>query len=167
MKKIIGISLLAVLFNCGCTHLTRCSTEDALRFHNSQFDFTFSLPADWRGYSVLIQQWQGFTYSPAKDDLVEVAHGPMIVLRHPRWSAEDRYLDIPILVFTPDQWRADQDGKFGIGTGGFDEELWRNSKYVFAMSTRWNADDAANGWQEACDIVGRNRAALNQTQARR
>jgi hypothetical protein len=83
----------------------------------------------------------------------------MIVLRHPQWTTSNPYQDIPILVFTRNQWEADKQGRFAIGAGGFDEEIGHNSKYVFAISSRFNAADAVKGWKEATETVERNRAA--------
>jgi len=37
--------------------------------------------------------------------------------------------------------------------------LYHNAKYVFAISSRFNADDSVKGWKEATEIVGRNGAA--------
>src|ERR1039458_1113211 len=81
-------------------------------YHNTQYDFTFFLPASWLGYSVLArqwmdeaiterlmssqgysefaQQWDGETYLPAADRTAIMEHGPMIVLRHPQWKPDDR-----------------------------------------------------------------------------
>ncbi len=151
-------------------------------YHNARYNFTFSLPASWRGYSVLAQQWEGQTYMPAairerasmisaslicvdmassaRDEVVVTEHGPIIVLRHPQWKASDPYQDIHILVFTRSQWEAHHQGRFGgIGAGGVEEEIGHNSKYVFAISSRFNAADSVKGWKEATDIVGRHMAA--------
>jgi hypothetical protein len=119
----------------------------------------FSLPASWRGYSVLVQQWEGQTYLPAADKSLVTEHGPFIVLRHPQWKASDPYQDIPILVFTRRQWEIHHQGKFSVGAGGVWMEIGHNSQYVFAISSRYNSDDSVKGWKEASDIVGRNMAA--------
>jgi len=132
---------------------------DQVFYHNVQYDFTFFLPAIWQGYSVLVQQWEGRTYLAAADKVVVTEHGPVIVLRHPQWKAGDHYQDIPIEVFTRSQWEAYHQGRFSIGAGGIEEEIGHNPKYVFATSSRFNADDTVKGWKEADDIVERNRAA--------
>jgi hypothetical protein len=134
------------------------SAEMTVRYHNSKYNFTLSLPASWRGYSVLIQQWEGHTYIPAKDAVATTEKGPVIVLRHPQWQATDPNQDIPIQVFTRSQWAAYQRGEFSIGAGGFEEEIAHNAKFVFTFSSRFNASDL-KGWQEAGDIVTRNRKA--------
>ncbi len=85
----------------------------------------------------------------------------MIVLRHPQWRANDLYEDIPIMVFTRSQWESDKQGRFSIGAGGFDQELWHNEEYVFGMSSRCNAADNVKGWREVAAIVEGNQAANN------
>lgn len=134
-------------------------SDARILYHNAEYDFTFTLPASWSGYSVLVQQWEGQSYLAAADNAVVTEHGPVIVLRHPQWTAEDHYQDIPIQVFTRSQWEDHHLGKFSIGAGGFQDEIGQNPKYVFAISSRFNADDSVKGWQEATEIVGENQAA--------
>jgi hypothetical protein len=38
------------------------------------------------------------------------------------------------------------------------DEIAHNDKYVFAISSRFNANDSVKRWKEADDIVTRNRA---------
>jgi hypothetical protein len=161
MKKLLYTSIVTALLATGCGSLNAPNHPSGLPllYHNAHYDFTFYLPASWQGYSVLVEQWQGTSYLPGKDTTAVTAQGPMIVLRHPQWRAGDRYQDIPIMVFTRSQWDSDQNGRFGIGAGGFDEEMWHNEKYVFGMSSRYNGADSVKGWKEVADIVERNRAA--------
>ena len=42
---------------------------------------------------------------------------------------------------------------------GVEDEIGHNPKYVFEVSSRFNADDSVKGWKEAADIVSRNMAA--------
>jgi len=97
------------------------------------------------------------SYFAALDRTVLTEHGPIIVLRHPQWTASHPYQDIPILVFTLRQWETYHPGT--VGAGGVDEEINHNAKYVFAISSRYNADDSVEGWKETSDVVERNRAA--------
>jgi hypothetical protein len=161
MKKRLHISVITALLATGCGSLNAPNQPPGLpvRYHNAQYGFTFFLPASWQGYSVLRQEWKGNSYLPAKDTTAVTAHGPTIVLRHPQWKADDPYQDIPIMVFTRSQWESDKEGKFGIGAGGFDREIEHNSKYVFGISSRFDADDTVKGFQEAAAIVERNQAA--------
>lgn len=147
-----GVALLA-----GCSG---SKVPDApVLYRNAQYNLTFSLTTDWSGYSVLTQRWEGQAYLPAVDQSAVIESGPVIVLRHPRWSAGKRYQDIPVLVFTRNQWEAHDQGRFSIGAGGIEEEIAHNREYVFAISSRFNANDSVEGWKEASDVVARNQAA--------
>jgi hypothetical protein len=136
-----------------------------IRYHNAQYNFTFLLPAGWRGYSVSVQQWQGETYSPAEDKTIITGHGPMITLRHPQWKTNDLYQDIPIVVFTRSQWDALNHGQLwpSLFAGGAMDEIWHNQNYVFAMSSRYNWGEL-NGAHEVTEIIEQNRAANKMRQ---
>lgn len=41
------------------------------------------------------------------------------------------------------------------GGGGVDEEINHNAKCVFAISSRYSADDSVKGWKETSDAVER------------
>ena len=165
----LALVLSGGLFGCSTAHTDL--SDLPIHYYNPQYDFTFSLPASWRGYSVLIQQWD----SELEDESAKVGmqggqivltreSGPMVVLRHPQWKTNDLYQDIPIEVFTRSQWKAyKREGKFLIGAGGFEEEVEHNAKYVFAISSRFNADDSVKEWHEANVIVEQNEAANQPT----
>lgn len=159
MNRLTCVSATTALLVAGCGSLRDPPSKAAFHYCDPRSGFTFSLPASWQGYSVMTQQWGGQTYSPATDSLVAAECGPMIVLRHPQWKADDPYQDIPVLVFTREQWAAYRQGRFEVGAGGFQFEIGHNLKFVFAISTRYNADDSVPGWKEADEIVERNRAA--------
>lgn len=151
---------MMVLLMSGCSWLHGPSAPDeiSLTYRNPQYGLTFFLSSSWRGYSVLVQQWQGHEYVPARDEVVATDCGPIIVLRHPHWQVSDLYQDIPILVFSRSQWEIHHAGTV-VGAGGVDLEIGHNAKYVFAVHSRFNADDSINGWKEATEIVERNRIA--------
>lgn len=159
MNRLTCASALTALLVAGCGSLSDPSSNASLRYRDPRSGFTFSLPASWQGYSVMTQPWEGQTYSPATDSLVAAERGPMIVLRHPQWKTGDPCQDIPVLVFTREQWAAYRQGRFEVGAGGFQFEIGHNLKFVFTISTRYNADDSVPGWQEADQIVELNRAA--------
>src|SRR5579859_2470057 len=152
MQKLLYASTIAALLTCGCgcVNLPARSSDAPVLYHNEQYDFTFSLPTSWQGYSVLVQEWQGHAVPE---------RGPMIILRHPQWKTSDPYQDIPILVFTRSQWEANRGAGLGIGAGGLEYEIGHNRKYAFAISSRFNVDDSVKGWREATDFVERNMAA--------
>jgi hypothetical protein len=151
----LALVLSGGLFGCSTTRNQLSNLP--LRYHNSQYDFTFSLPASWQGYLVLAEQWDGGDLSPAQDKIIYTEHGQQITLRHPQWKTNDLYQDIPIIVFNRKQW--DEGVWPNIYAGGVMDEMWHNRKYVFAISSRYNADDEVKGGQEATDIIKQNCAA--------
>ena len=169
MVKLLQISVIAVLLVTGCSNIKTAKEPDGLPlcYHNKQYNFTFYLPASWRGYLVSIQQVEDQKYSPAEDKLVAVGYTPMITLRNPQWQASAPYQDIPILVFTRAQWDALHRGELwpSLFAGGAMDEIWHNQKYVFAMSSRtFGFDDEVKNWRETEGIVQQNLAVNKMPQ---
>ena len=107
-------------------------------YRNTQFGFSFSLPESWNGYRIVTEKWEGRALdSRANGKIVET--GLVIKIRHPEWTSENPRQDIPIMVFTLNQWDALQQEEFHIGAAPVGpKELGRNSKYVFALPARYN-----------------------------
>lgn len=104
-------------------------------YTNARYGFSFSLPESWRGYSIIEGTWEGFT----PGGIVPVQTGPLVSIRHPQWTSEKQRQDIPILVFTLDQWSLLSQGEFHIGAAPIGpKELGRNEEYVFALPARYN-----------------------------
>jgi hypothetical protein len=106
-----------------------------IEYRNSQYGFSFSLPESWKGYSIIEDRWEG----SALGGDVTVEQGPIILIRHPQWTSANPRQDIPIMIFSLNQWGSLQLGEFHIGAAPIGpEELERNSKYVFALPARYN-----------------------------
>ena len=153
--------LLVCATGCGTTKMTSQPSGLPPRYHNAQYGLTFFLPVSWRGYSVSVEQLEDTTYSAAEDKQIVVGHTPMITLRHPQWQTNELYQDIPILVFSRAQWDALHHGELwpSFYAGGVMDEMWHSPKYVFAMSSRYNANDEVNGWKQVTRIVDQNHEA--------
>jgi hypothetical protein len=168
--------LLFSLLVCGTALLTASchSTKPVgqpsglpLRYHNAQYGLTLFLPANWRRFSVLIQQWDAPLSSADYRTEVGRERGPIVVLRNPQWKVDDHYQDIPIMAFTRSQWAGcEGQQRFFPYACGLIGELWHNPKYVFGMWTRYEDLDIQNhggaevkGVEEARDIIKRNRTA--------
>lgn len=104
-------------------------------YKNTQYGFTFTLPASWKGYSIITGSWVGNDVTTGQ--ITET--GPIISIRHPLWTPQNPRQDIPIMVFTINQWNSLQQGRFHIGAAPIGpSELGRNSRYVFALPARYN-----------------------------
>ncbi len=152
-SKFILFLLAASLLGTGCKQIDPATAP--VVYHNADYGLTFTLPADWRGYTVLMQKWEGSDYVPAHDRAEVVAHGPMIILRHPQWTSENPRQDIPIDVFTRDQWDGLHAGRFEVGVGGYEREFEHNERYVFAVSSRFDWGEL-KGREETEKIVDHN-----------
>src|SRR5690606_39249822 len=71
-------------------------------YMNRDYGFRFLLPESWRGYTVVYETWEGRALEdaaggsvPAGDPAME---GPLLRLRHPRWTPERPRQDVPIMV---------------------------------------------------------------------
>jgi len=114
---------------------TSTQNQQQIEYTNIQYGFIFLLPISWTGYSIIITEWEG---NSAGSDIV-IEKGPIISIRNPKWTQENPYQDIPIMVFTTIQWDSLQQEKFHIGAAPIGpSELGHNSKYVFALPARYN-----------------------------
>jgi hypothetical protein len=117
--------------------------------YRSPYGFCFSLPDDWRGFSIVQEQWDGFAPS-SKGDRV-ITRGPLVSIRNPRCREANSCQDIPIMVFTLKQWKSL--GKFQVSPAPFPpNELGRNRKYVFALPARYNYG-FLDGWEQVDKIL--------------
>lgn len=104
-----------------------------VKYENKQYGFDFYLPEDWKGYSIVEEKWEGRSGA----DLVET--GPQLLIRNPAWTQKDPHQDIPVMIFTIEQWNALQSEKFFISAAPIGPSvLGSNSEYIFALPPRYN-----------------------------
>lgn len=121
-------------------------------YKNTEYGFTFALPSSWKGYTILTDKWEGLSLEESHQGKVAET-GPIITIRHPQWTSENPRQDIPVMVFTVDQWNSLQQEKFHIGAAPIGpSELGRNSSYVFALPARYNFA-FLTGYEEVEDIL--------------
>lgn len=119
----------------GSTSSSIANNEESIVYKNTQHGFTFTLPKSWKGFSIIASIWEGNNIALGK--VTET--GPIISIRHPKWTSKNPRQDIPIMVFTLDQWNLLQQGKISIGAAPIGpNELGRNNVYVFAIPARYN-----------------------------
>jgi hypothetical protein len=112
--------------------------KNQITYENIQYGFTFSLPAGWKGYSIVTGQWEGMATDEKQEGEI-AATGPIISIRHPEWTSQNPRQDIPIMVFTLDQWKALQQDEFHIGAAPIGPgKIGQNSGCVFAIPARYN-----------------------------
>jgi len=122
-----------------------------IEYRNSQYGFSFSLPESWKGYSIVEDKWEGYDLGS-----VTVEQGPTILIRHPQWTSANPRQDIPIMIFSLNQWGSLQLGKFQISAAPIGpKELGRNSKYVFLLPARYNSA-FPTGFEEVEQILENN-----------
>ena len=108
--------------------------QQQIIYTNTQYGFSFTLPLSWKGYKIIESTWEA---NPQEGVIAE--QGPLISIRNPKWTSENPYQDIPIMIFTLAQWDSLQQGKFLVSAAPINpSELGRNTKYVFALPARYN-----------------------------
>ncbi len=128
-----------------------CPEIKSVEYKNDQYGFTFSLPQDWKGYSIVATIWDGNAVGKSGDKPSE--HGPLISIRNPKWTKQNPYQDIPIMVFTLAQWDLVQQEKLSLGAAPIGpSELGRNTKYIFALPARYNFA-FPTGYEEVQNII--------------
>jgi hypothetical protein len=124
-----------------------------LTYHNPQYGFCFALPMNWRGYSVLPEQWRGLILTSG-----QVVHGPQLLLRNPLWTESERFQDIPIMVFTPAQWKQVDSVEMSVSAAPIGpSKLGQTSRYIFALPPRWIGFTDAAGMQDVQSWMQTNR----------
>jgi len=151
--------------------LIRVVEEDALSgkisgsivYDNSQYGFRFVLPSSWEKFSVIAEYWEGLsTGGQAGKQTGEQAGnraaetGPVLNIRHPLWTEHNPRQDIPIMIFTIEQWNSLNKGEFHVGAAPVGpKEINRSSGYVFALPARYNYAFPA-GFEEVEEILDNN-----------
>ena len=130
-------------------------------YKNAEYGFSFTLPESWKDYSIVNDKWEGLSVGGAQGEAI-VESGPMILIRHPEWTASNPRQDIPIMIFTVNQWNLLQQDKFHIGAAPIGpSELGRNDQYVFALPARYNFA-YPTGYEEVEDILKSNPLQTNK-----
>ncbi len=129
---------------------TESITETQIEYINKEYSFTFSLPASWKGYSIINSSWEGNLLNTSTDQKIA---GPKIIIRNPLWTSKNPRQDIPIMIFTPSQWDLIQKEKISLGAAPIPpSELGRNTKYIFALPARYNFA-FPDGFEEVIKII--------------
>jgi hypothetical protein len=129
---------------------------ESIIYKNKKYRFGFALPETWKGYSIIVGEWGGTVFDEGGAGPVGSEKGPQITIRHPKWTNDDPWQDIPIMVFTHAQWKfVEQDG-IAVSAASFGPgEIGRNAHYIFALPARFDYGDAKGG-EEVQEILQHN-----------
>jgi len=120
-------------------------------YENTRYGFRFYLPESWKGYTIVEDQWQSAVAGEVGTEPAET--GPQLLIRHAGWTEQDPRQDIPIMVFTLEQWNALQEGEFFVSAAPIGpRKLGGNSEYVFAIPPRYNFA-FPTGYEEVEEIL--------------
>jgi hypothetical protein len=126
------------------------ATEDWKTYENKEYGFEIILFDSWKGYSVLEETWNGVTLD-GKDTRFK---GPQIIIRHPEWTLNHPWQDIPIMVFTNEEWKLVEAKKLNVSAAPIGpRKLDQNQNYVFALPPRWVGFTDNLGQNEATEII--------------
>jgi uncharacterized membrane protein YjfL (UPF0719 family) len=129
--------------------------DTAIVYENTQYGFNFYLPDSWKGYTIVKDKWDGFALGKLQSDKPDET-GPLMYIRHPEWKSDAKRQDIPIMIFTVEQWNSLQQEKFHIGAAPMGpSELARNDQFVFALPARYNYA-FLTGYEEVENILKNN-----------
>ena len=124
--------------------------SDWKTYRNEEYGFEIILLESWKGYKVFKESWNGTTL----DGNSVKYEGPKIVIRNPKWSEYEIWQDVPVLVFTKDEWQLIEANNLGIFVAPIaPSKLGENNKYVFALPPRWIGFADALGQDEVQKTV--------------
>jgi hypothetical protein len=115
----------------------RGGIASAVEYRNEQYGFGMTFPCAWSGYSVVTDTWRGQTHDE-QGETTGTYTGPEIIMRHPHWASAAPWQDIPVLVFTHDEWALVDHQILGVSAAPISpRKLGENAKFVFALPPRW------------------------------
>src|SRR4051812_6821812 len=80
------------------------SVATSTEYKNTQYGFKVSLPESWKGYTVVVDNWEGYSLTNNGESQEISETGPLLYVRHPGWTSNNPRQDIPVMVFTYKQW---------------------------------------------------------------
>lgn len=121
-------------------------------YANSDYGFNMTFPDSWKGYSIVVQNWEGHVI----DNYSQTYSGPEIIIKNPQTTSAQAYQDIPIMVFTKNIWDMVSGPNPTVAVSAAPigpAKIGENAKYVFATPPRWYGFTDAIGIDEALSIV--------------
>ena len=125
-------------------------------YRNDKDGFAGVLPESWRGYQTTESQGDIYDVGGVRSPYI-VGHFPLIKIAHPLSTKENPRQDIPVMVFTVEQWAhvgsQTSSDQWSVGAAPIPPSLLgQNSNYVFALPARYNYAFLA-GYEEVQKIL--------------
>jgi hypothetical protein len=139
--------------SCGAQS-TNSAAHGRIVYRNSAYDFCITLPASWPGYSIVAEQWKGdwIADKPRPAPGLDL-EGPKILIRNSSWTSAAPREDIPIMVFSLEQWKLIEAEQVSVSAAPIGPtELGRNQAYVFALPPRYDFDQR-EGVEEVVELM--------------
>lgn len=125
---------------------------DSTTYENMEYGFKVVLPESWSGYAIIQEEWVGNDIS-GEGKTTDSVKGPLVIIRHPEWTEKEPRQDIPIMIFTHEQWALIEEAKLAVSAAPIPpRELGRNEDYVFALPPRYNYE-FPTGYEEVEQII--------------
>lgn len=119
---------------------TELTVPTKVNYTNEQYGFKLNLMSDWENYSVSSST---------------IEYGFKVIVRHPQWTKNAPYEDIPILIYPIEkwtEWEANNFENYPTAAPFGPQERGRNNLYVFATAPRYNYD-YQTGFEEVENII--------------
>lgn len=134
------------------TVLGAYEVNKAISYINTKYGFSLSLPESWKGYKIILSKWEALPINNSGGRKAAMV-GPMISIRHPKWTTKIPRQDIPIMIISIKQWNLLIQDKYHIGAAPIGpQEINRSDRYVFALPARYNFA-FPKGYEEVENII--------------
>ena len=125
-------------------------TNTPLDYKNYTYGFEIKFPNSWMRYQTMMEFWDGVSVN---DGSVKYK-GPKIVFRNPNWTETKPWQDIPVMIFTKEQWKLAESEDMAVSAAPIGpSKLGENKNYVFALPPRWVGFTDTLGQDEAQNIT--------------
>jgi len=125
-------------------------TNSPLAYKNHTYGFTINFPKSWMGYKTMVEFWNGVQVNGGSIKY----KGPEIIFRNPNWTEAKPWQDIPVMIFTKEQWKLAESEDMAVSAAPIGpSKLGENTNYVFALPPRWVGFTDALGQDEAQKIT--------------
>ena len=152
-RHIVLLAFVATLIPCLASSI-HAQAPIPVIYKNKQYSFSFTLPASWKGYTIVTGTWQGTATKGSPPEPTSIERGTALRIRNPQWTQDDPHEDIPIWIFTHDQWNRTQNESLIVSAAPFPpSELGHNARFVFALPPRYSYDNLT-GVEEVLKIIG-------------